>query len=114
MNFSIEHKDNLVIFTLKNQQLTSELSAQLKAKLLIIAQPDIEGLVIDLSSVEYIDSSGLGALLLAQRQMSEYSLPIIICGVQEAVMNMLHISHIEELFELYPNVDEALKSFEEE
>ncbi len=114
MNFSLEHKDNLVVFTLKNQKLTSEVSAELKAKLLIITQPDIEGLIIDLSTVEYIDSSGLGALLLAQRQMSEYDLPIIICGAQESVLKMLSISHIEDLFELFPSVEEAIQSFDEE
>ncbi len=113
MNFSIENKDNLVIFTLKNTKLTSDISAQLKAKILIIAQPDIDALIIDLSTVEYCDSSGLGALLLANRQMSEFELPVVLCGVNEPVMQMLTISHIDPLFEFYPTVDEAISDFSE-
>lgn len=113
MNFSVEHKDNLVIFTLKNEKLNSEISPQLKAKLLILAQPDIEGLLIDLSNVEYVDSTGLGALLIAQRQMAEHDLPVIICGAKEPVLNLLTISHLDELFEIFASVEEAVASFEE-
>lgn len=113
MNFSIENKDNLVIFTLKNTKLTSDISAQLKAKILIIAQSDIDALIMDLSTVEYCDSSGLGALLLANRQMSEFELPVVLCGVKEPVMQMLTISHIDSLFEFYPTVDEAVSDFSE-
>lgn len=113
MNFSLEHKDNLAIFTLKNTKLTSEISAQLKAKLLIIAQPDIEGLLIDLSSVEYCDSSGIGALLLANRQMGEYGLPVLLCGLQESVLQLLQLTRTSELFEIYDSVEEAINTFTE-
>jgi anti-anti-sigma factor len=112
MNFSFEKRDNLVIFTLKNPNLDMEISAQLKAKLLILCQPDVEALIFDLTHIEYVDSSGLGALLLAYRQMKEYGSPIVLIGVQDVVKRMLSISQIEELFEYYPTLDAALKTYE--
>ena len=107
MNFSLERKDNIVIFNLKTTKLTVEISPQMKAELLIICQPDIDALVLDLSKVEYIDSSGLGVLLLAHRQLKENEIPVILVGVQEPVLSMLRISHIVDLFEFYDNFEEV-------
>jgi len=53
--------------------------------MLILAQPDIDALIIDLSKADAIDSSGLGALLLANRQLKDHEIPVILVGVREFV-----------------------------
>lgn len=112
MRFSVEHSDNIVIFTLKNPSLSSDISAKLKAELLILCQPNIKAFIFDLSHVEYVDSSGLGSLLLAHRQLNDHSIPIGFAGIQEAVRSLLSISHIDDLFEFFDNVEEALNKYE--
>jgi anti-sigma B factor antagonist len=114
MKYTIEHNDKIVIFTLKHITLNSEVSAKMKAELLIICQPNIEALILDLTQVEAIDSSGLGALLLAHRQLNEYEIPIFLVGVQPMVMSLINISQIEHLFEYADDVEEALQFMEEE
>lgn len=111
MKFSIENQDNVVIFKLKNVNLDSEISAQLKAKLLILIQPDIEALIIDLTNVEYVDSSGLGALLLAQRQIKEFGMTIILAGVSESVQSMFKISQIHDVFLYADDIEDALDRY---
>ena len=111
MNFSFERKENVIIFTIKNQNLDSEISAQLKAKILIICQPDVEALIFDLSNIEYVDSAGLGSLLLAYRQLKEFGSAVILVGVQDLVMKMLSISQLTDLFEYYDSIEEALENF---
>lgn len=114
MNFTLENKDNIVIFHLKDKNVDSEVSAVFKAKLLIIAQPDIDGLIIDLSEVDSIDSSGLGALLLAHRQLKEHSIPIILTGVSDFVMSLMRMTHLDSLFNFFEKTEEALEIFEED
>lgn len=114
MNFTLENKDNIAIFHLKDKNVDSEVSASFKAKLLIIAQPDILALIIDLSEVDSIDSSGLGALLLAHRQLKEHSIPVILTGVGVFVMSLMRMTHLDSLFEFFDTVEDALDSFEEE
>lgn len=111
MNFSIENRDGIVIFTLKNKMLDSENSANLKAELLIICQPDIKGLIMDITNVEYIDSSGLGALLLAHRQLKDQETFITLVGAQEVVKLMLDISQLSELFQFSDLVEEAVEYY---
>lgn len=113
MNYTIERRGKIVIFILKHKNLNSEVSAKVKAELLILCQPDIEALVIDLTDVEMIESSGLGALLLAHRQLNEHSIPVILTGVHGMVQSLLSISQIENLFEYYDDIETAIETFEE-
>ena len=108
MNYTIERRDNIVIFTVKNTNLDSSISAEFKAEILIVAQPNIKALAIDLENVEYVDSSGLGAILLAHRQLTDHSIPVLLIGVQQPVRKMLSISHLEQIFDYFDNVDEAV------
>jgi anti-sigma B factor antagonist len=112
MHYTIEHKDNIVIFDIKNKTIESNISSDLKAKMLIIAQPDIDALIINLSEVEAIDSSGLGALLLANRQLSEHEIPVILVGVREFVRSLMSMTKIDEVFDFFDTVDEAINALE--
>lgn len=114
MNYTVENKDNIVIFKLENQTIESTVSTELKAKMLILAQPDIDALIIDLSSADAIDSSGLGALLLANRQLKEHEIPVILVGVRDFVRSLMSMTKIDEVFEFFPTVQEALDALEED
>jgi anti-sigma B factor antagonist len=109
MNFSIEHQDEIVIFTVKQEAIDSEDAADMKAELLILCQPDITALIIDMTNVGRIDSSGLGALLLAHRQIKDHEIPIILVGVGGIVKTLLRISRIDSLFGYFDTVDEAIR-----
>lgn len=113
MKYTIEHNDNIVIFTLKNDTLNSRISADFKAELLIICQPDIRALILDLSTVESIDSSGLGGILLAYRQLHENEIPVILVGVQEMVRTIMNISQIGSQFVFCDTVEEASRYAED-
>jgi anti-sigma B factor antagonist len=114
MNYTIEHKDNVVIFKIENQTVESSISTEFKAKMLILAQPDIDALVIDMSTVEAIDSSGLGALLLANRQLKDHEIPVILVGVRDFVRSLMSMTKIDEVFNFFPTVEEAINALEYE
>lgn len=114
MNFTLENNGNIVIFRLKNSNVDGQVAAQFKAKILIEAQPNIDALIIDLKEVEAMDSSGLGALLLAHRQLKDHGIPVILVAVQDFVRSLMSITRIDELFEYYSTVEEALETFKED
>jgi anti-anti-sigma factor len=109
MRFSIERQDNIAIFTLKDKKLDAGIAPQLKAELLILCQPELEALIFDLSQVEHVDSTGLGALLLANRQLKDTEAPIILVGVRSMVKKMLKISQLDGIFDYDETVEDALE-----
>lgn len=114
MKFVIEQDDNIVVFTLKENRLDSTVAPDVKAELLIVCQPNIEALIMDLSRVDYADSTGLSCLLLAHRQLKEHEAPVILVGVREPVRNLLRISQMEWLFEFYETIEQAFADMQTE
>ncbi len=111
MKFEIEHKGNIVVFTLKNTTLDSLISSKFKAEILNISESnELHGLIIDLSTVAYIDSSGIGSMLYTHRQSKEKNFPVFIVGIQNTVFKMFRISHMDSFFSYEPTIDDALKA----
>lgn len=108
MKFSVEQDDELVIFTIKEPSLDSTNAPDVKSELLILCQPNVKALVIDMSMVHFCDSQGLSSLLLAHRQMSEAEGFVILVGMQDQVRNLFRISQIEYLFEFQPTLADAI------
>jgi len=108
MRFAVEQDDELVILTIKEPVLDSTNAPDVKSELLILCQPNVKALVIDLSMVHFCDSQGLSSLLLARRQMNENEGFVVLVGVQDQLRNLFKISQIEYLFEFQLTVPEAI------
>ena len=65
-------------------------------------------LVVDLSRVSYIDSSGLAALIGAMQNVQEYGGKFAVAGMQESVKHIFDIARLDQVFQIFPTVDEAL------
>jgi len=65
-------------------------------------------LVVDLSGVTYIDSSGLAVLINGARDVEDYGGIFMLAGVREDVRPILETARLENYFLIFPSVDEAL------
>lgn len=63
--------------------------------------------IIDLSAVDFMDSSGLGALVSGW-QITRDEGTFRIAGANSIVSRVLSITGLEEVFELYPDVEAAV------
>ncbi len=107
MKFSIENDDNIIVFSIKEKSIGADIAPEIKAKVLIEAQPDIKGLIFDIGTVESLDSSGLGAFLLAHRTLRDHSIPVIIVSASKFVQSLMTMTQIDQLFKFYETVDTA-------
>lgn len=110
MHFTIDQKDGVTIFKLNEARLDSLNAGQLKAEFLILAQADVESLILDLSQVSYVDSAGLSALLLAERQQTAHGGDVRLVGVNENVKSLLRITQLDRIFPMYATVSEAIQA----
>ena len=65
-------------------------------------------IVVDLSEVSFIDSSGLATLIEALRSISGYGGKLRLVGLNPAVENVFRLSHLSSIFEIYDTRAEAL------
>jgi anti-anti-sigma factor len=108
MHFLTEQQDSTTIFRLREERLDSRNAGQLKAEFLILAQPDIDTLIVDLTDVAHIDSAGLSALLLAQRQMRIHDGELRLVGLNEDVQSLLAVTQLDRIFPVFNTINEAL------
>ena len=108
MNFTIEQRDRATIFRPQESRLDSIIAPDLKAEFLILSQPDVEALIVDLSAVEYVDSAGLSALLLARRQQVSHDGDVRLVGVSPEVRQLLELTQLNRVFPIYETVNDAL------
>jgi anti-sigma B factor antagonist len=81
-----------------------QLSASLSA--LIASKPS--QVVVDLSKVSYIDSSGLAALIEAMQNVGEYGGRFALSGLQESVRPIFEIARLDQVFRIFPDTASAL------
>ena len=65
-------------------------------------------LVVDLSGVSYIDSSGLAVLIEAMQNVEAYGGRFFLAGLQEKVRPIFEIARLDQVFIIFPHVDAAL------
>jgi len=100
MKFEVLKDGASVKLTLKEKKLDSTIASELKGEFLIVCKPKVETLVIDLHEVEFCDSSGLSALLIAERKMKEHGGKVRLLGANQKVTSLLKISMLDRLFEI--------------
>jgi anti-sigma B factor antagonist len=67
-------------------------------------------LLVDLSNVSYIDSSGLAVLLEAMRTVEFYGGKFYLVGMQEGLQPVFETSRLDQVFRIYPDADSALSA----
>jgi anti-sigma B factor antagonist len=65
-------------------------------------------LLVDLSDIAFIDSTGLGVLVAGQNRASELGGKLDVVCDQERVLKLFRITGLDEVFGIYPNRAEAL------
>ena len=64
--------------------------------------------VVDLSSVSYVDSSGLAVFIEAMQRVVSYGGSFAICGLQENVRHIFNIARLDQVFRIFPDQAAAL------
>jgi anti-sigma B factor antagonist len=64
--------------------------------------------IVDLTEVPYIDSSGLGSLVSAYVTRHKATRRIALSGVNERVLKLFETTRVESLFLIFPTLDDAI------
>ena len=67
-----------------------------------------EHVVVDLSGVTFIDSSGLAALIKAMQDIKEYGGKLTLAGINNNVRSIFEMARLDQVFLIDPRDDELL------
>ena len=108
MSHSIDKQEKYTLVTIETEKLDTQVAPGLKTDLVVLKSEGVKNIIIDLSASRYCDSSGLSAILIANRLCKEANGSFVLCGIQDAVMKLISISQLDSILNITPTVQEAI------
>lgn len=108
MNFLIENGDKHKVVKCNIENLNSSVSPELKAELVLLNKKGDKNIVIDINQTKYCDSSGLSAILLANRLCRDSEGTFVLTGVNDQIQKLIEISQLDRVLHITPTLSEAV------
>ena len=78
-------------------------SAEVREKLAGLIDRKMGRILVDMSRVNYIDSSGLALFIECLQRMAEYGGRLGIFGLQQTVAHIFEIARLDQVLHIYPD-----------
>ncbi len=108
MKFSLDKKDRYSILRLEEENLNSVLAPDVKSEFVFLRNEGVRNLILDLSAVKYVDSSGLSAILTANRLWNDFGALVITNIDHPAVQKLIEISRLQTILTIVPTLAESV------
>ncbi len=112
--YDIQKKDNHTVIKVLAEKLDTNIAPALKSELVLIAGNGEKNMIIDLSACRYCDSSGLSAILVANRLCKNSKGTFVLTGLQTAVERLITISQLDTVLNIKDTLEESEKYIEQE
>jgi anti-sigma B factor antagonist len=92
-------------------RMDAQVSDLLKDRIRQLLDEGATRLVMDMEGLDFLDSSGLGALVSCLRRVKEKKGEIKLAGLRPEVRSIFEITRVSRLFHICETVPDALKAF---
>lgn len=110
MQISARHVDKATIFDISGDIDLANSPEVRKALLREVRENRTPRVVMNLSKVRYIDSSGVASLVEGLKASRDLGLRFILFGLSQTAREVIQLSRLIKIFEVYDNEDQALAS----
>jgi len=78
----------------------------------VVAETVTKALVIDFSKVQFMSSSALRVLITLQKTTDLSNVPLLLCNLNDDIMEIFKITNLETIFKIRKGMDEAIRSLQ--
>jgi len=107
MQIAAKERDGVLVLSVLDPRFGADAVESFSQQVLARIEAGTPAIVLDLSQVGFMDSSGLGAMvacLKAQRQRGK----MVICGARESVASLFQLTRMDKVVELHPTIEEGV------
>ncbi len=110
MSFKIksEEKENIGVVIVEGE-VDMFTSPGLRDKLVPFFEKGVKGIIVNLSGVSFMDSSGIATLVEGLQWSKKDNKKFILAGLGTNVMNALSLTKLDKVFDIQTNADDAYK-----
>ncbi len=109
MSYSSYEKNGVLVVKIEEERLDASTAPDFKKYVLEYISEGKARILLDLGKVDFIDSSGLGAIVTILKRVSENG-DLCICNPTEPVKNMFKLTRMERVFRVFESENEAIEA----
>lgn len=110
MNIQTKHENGVLFVKPLDKSIEGSNSREFKGQVVDLFNEGNKNIVLNLSQVEFMDSSGLGCLISILKLMVKAEGQISICEPQEQVIRLFNLTRLNNVFRIFSKEDEALNT----
>lgn len=107
MEFNIDKRGDFTLIQVLEEKLDTHIAPTLKSELVLISGNGEKNIILDLNNCRYCDSSGLSAILVANRLCKNANGTFVLTGLNDAVERLITISQLDTVLNIASSVEEA-------
>ena len=107
MKCTLDKQEKYTVFTVLDEKLNSLVAPELKTELIMLNTEGVSNIVLDLSHVTFVDSSGLSAILVANRLCAQNGGNLVLANISENVSRLIKISQLDKVLKIFPDIAES-------
>ena len=111
MNLTTDRSHSVSVVRVRETRLTYPLLTDFANTVTGLLAAGERRVLLDMSSVAYVDSATIGCLMDLYRQATAAGGALKLCGVQKRVETMLTMTGAQNFLEMHPDEPTAIKSF---
>lgn len=107
MQIEERKEGNILIIKVYDKRMDSTIAYEFKERMSEFIAQNNEFIVLNVSEVDFIDSSGLGAIVSSLKMLGGKG-DLVICGIRDTVMRMFKLTRMDKVFGIYDTEKEAV------
>lgn len=107
MSLTSAETGNARIVTVNAERIDAAVAIQFKEDMRTETENGPDRVILDLSQVGFIDSSGLGAIVAAMKQLDDHR-RLDLAGLSPMVDKVFRLTRMDTVFRLFPTLDAAM------
>jgi len=108
MKYTLDKHNQFTIFKIEEEKLNSLIAPELKTELVLLNNAGQCNIILNMSSVNFIDSSGLSAILVGDRTCISFGGILILTDINENVMRLMRISQLDSILNIIPTLQQSI------
>ena len=107
MDFKIDKLDGFTLVQVIKEKLDTHIAPSLKSELVLLSGNGEKSILLDLTKCNYCDSSGLSAILVANRLCKNSDGAFVLAGLQPAVSRLISVSQLDSVLNIAPTLEDG-------
>jgi len=108
MQISVDKRDGIACVAIDGPIILGESARQLNETMTNLLAEEGRGVIIDMTNINYVDSTGLGELVGTMQRFNEKGRVMALVKPHKRVMSLLELTGLDREFRVYDSIDDAV------